>query len=262
MEKQSKIGILQYIAKSDAKGCKFEDEPDTWYNPVDDKAKAMIKDEYKGKRVEIMLADGEQTKFKSMVVLESIPDGMIEVKQETIVQTPKEAEEPDPELLEEDEQIYHEYTEDEEDYILDCGPNTERYTKAVYKEMERTKLDTAKKGSMNLTYASWSEAWGALKRLHPTANFKVHENKEGLPYFCSELPSMGGFVKVTVVVLDVGHTVHLPIMDHSNKSIMKDKMTTFDVNKSIQRALAKAIALHGIGLYVFKGEDYPVDTKK
>lgn len=125
--------------------------------------------------------------------------------------------------------------------------------------MEKTKLETAKKGPMKLTYASWAEVWGALKRAHPTSTFDVHENKNGLPYFMGEEAMMGAFVKVSVTVMGLTHTVHLPVMDHSNKSITKDKMTTFDVNKNIQRALAKAIALHGMGLYVFKGEDYPAE---
>ena len=117
--------------------------------------------------------------------------------------------------------------------------------------------------SMNLTYASWAEAWGALKRLHPTAQAHVHENNEGLPVFYNkDLPGMGAFVKVTVKVKGLEHTVHLPVMDHSNKSIAVGTMTTFDINKNIQRALAKAIALHGMGLYVFKGEDYPTDPAK
>jgi len=131
-----------------------------------------------------------------------------------------------------------------------------RYTKEVYAAMDNTKLETAKKGTMGLTYASWSEAWGALKRLHPTATFEVHENVFGLPYFMGEGASMGAFVKVSVTVMGLTHTVHLPVMDHSNKSIKKDAMTSFDVNKNIQRALVKGISLHGLGLYVFKGKEF------
>ena len=97
---------------------------------------------------------------------------------------------------------------------------------------------------------------GALKRLHPTANFKVHEN-EGMPMFYNkELPMMGAFVKVTVTIMGLDHTVHLPVMNHSNKSLKMAEMSTFDVNKNIQRALVKAIAYHGLGLYVFKGEEF------
>lgn len=138
----------------------------------------------------------------------------------------------------------------------------QEYNSQIFRNLRDLELETAKKGPHKLTYVSWAEAWSALKSKHPTSNFLVHENETGMPLFYdSNNPDMGGFVKVTVTVLDVSHTVHLPIMDYSNKSIPVNKITTFDVNKNIQRALTKAIALHGVGLYVFKGEDYPEDKK-
>lgn len=284
MSKKSKIGILKYIAGTGAKGVKFEDQPETWYNPATDEAKEQVKSEYKGKKVEIMLADGKKTEFTSMVLLETdeeetgeqpiVVEEVIEENPTTKKEEPAEEEKgPQPPPKEEamrktaitDECIYG--RSPLQGLIEDLATiETGRlYTHKVYSDMEKTKLDTAKKGTLKLTYASWSEAWGALKRLHPTSTFKVHENKEEMPVFYDkDKPAMGAFVKVSVKVMGLTHTVHLPVMDHANKSLSVGSMSTFDINKNIQRALAKAIALHGMGLYVFKGEDYPEDkpTKK
>jgi len=273
MEKKSKIGVLRYVAGTGAKGIKFEDEPETWYNPATDEAKEQVKQDYKGKQVEIMLVDGKKTEFSSMVLLEK-QDQEAEEKEEVIVETeqveetqeqPKEEKAPEKPAETKKETISKKTSKDQEEEenplkeLFQAMKGLE-YTQAVYKEMESTKLETAQKGPHKLTYASWAEAWGSLKRIHPTATFKVYENEDGVPaFFNKELPSMGAFVKVSVSVLGLAHTVHLPVMDHSNKSIPLERMTTFDINKNIQRALAKAIALHGMGLYVFKGEDFPED---
>lgn len=229
-----KIGILKYIAAGGAKGVIFEDQPKVWYNPTQS-AKEQVKTEYKGKQVKVQLVDGK-TEFTSMTLLETKTE-QPKVQEESIGETVK------------NEEPAH------------SVPETGGYTQRVYHNLEKTKLETAKKGGLNLTYASWAESWGSLKRAHPTSTFEVHENKNGLPYFMGEEPKMGAFVKVSVTVLGITHTVHLPVMNHMNKSIMKEEMTTFDVNKNIQRALAKGIALHGLGLYVFRGEDYPEEQK-
>jgi len=282
MKKNSKIGILKYIAATGARGVKFEDQPETWYNPANDEAKEMVKDEYKGKQVEIILAEGKKTEFTCMVVLETMKKAVKKLekamKEDTteasVVEEEVILDQEEPEPKEEEKVPQTPPKEEEIDHALIYGESPIRgllnkirndvmarqYTKEVYKEMEQTKLETEQKGPHKLTYASWAEAWGALKRAHPTAIFEVHENKNGLPYFMGEEAAMGAFVKVSVTVMGLTHTVHLPVMNHMNQSIKKDAMTTFDVNKNIQRALAKAIALHGIGLYVFKGEDYPEDT--
>ena len=269
-EPKNKIGVLKYIASSGAKGVKFEDQPETWYNPANEEAKAQVKDEYKGKKVGIVMAPGKATDFVSMVLVNddvpNTPEQEVEVEevkeQEKEVSKPAakpKAKEEKPEEVVIDNIGPGPETKEEDpcgDFMgLLNSMRTSKYTKEIYQEMATTKLETAQKGPMKLTYASWAEAWGVLKGLHPTANFKVHENKEGLPYFMSDLPMMGAFVKVTVKVEGLEHTVHLPVMDHSNKSITKDKMTTFDVNKNIQRALVKCIGMHGLGLYVYKGED-------
>jgi len=111
---------------------------------------------------------------------------------------------------------------------------------------------TETKGKFN--YLSWAWAWGELKKVHPTATYKVYETLEGCIYFTD---SRTAWVKVGVTVNELEHIEYLPIMDFQNKSMPLDKITSFDANKSIQRALTKAIARHGLGLYIYAGEDLP-----
>lgn len=112
---------------------------------------------------------------------------------------------------------------------------------------------------MGLTYLSWPWAWGELKKADVNANYVVYENPEGWIYFTD---GKTAWVKVGVTAFGIEHIEILPIMDHQNRSIPADKITSFDVNKSIQRCLTKAIARHGIGLYIYAGEDLPSDPNE
>lgn len=110
-----------------------------------------------------------------------------------------------------------------------------------------------------LTYLSWPWAWGELKKRHPDATYKVYENIEEWNYFTDGRTC---WVKVGVTVNGIEHVEQLPVMDFKNKSIPLERVTSFDVNKSIQRALTKAIARHGLGLYIYAGEDLPEDVQQ
>lgn len=114
-----------------------------------------------------------------------------------------------------------------------------------------------------LTYLSWAWAWGELKKRYPLSFYTVYENSDGWNYFTDGKTC---WVKTGVTVVDgdmsVEHIEYLPVMDFKNKSISADAVTSFDVNKTIQRSLTKAVARHGLGLYVYAGEDLPEDEKK
>ena len=109
-----------------------------------------------------------------------------------------------------------------------------------------------------LSYLSWAYAWAEVKKKHPDANYTVYENKDGWNYFTD---GRTGWVKTGVTVNGIEHIEYLPIMDFRNKSIPVDNITSFDVNKSIQRSLTKACARHGLGLYIYAGEDLPEDSE-
>lgn len=114
-----------------------------------------------------------------------------------------------------------------------------------------------------LTYLSWAWAWGEIKKKHPAANYKVYETETGINYWND---GRTAWVKTGVIVNDIEHIEYLPIMDYKNKSILLENITSFDVNKAIQRSLTKAVARHGLGLYIYAGEDLPEgeepETKK
>ena len=103
-----------------------------------------------------------------------------------------------------------------------------------------------------LTYLSWAWAWAEALKADPKANFKVEMQPHGGP-----LMQIGDtfMVWVTVTMFDKPMTCMLPVLDYRNKPMSAP--TSFDVNTSIMRCLVKAIAMHGLGLYIYAGEDLP-----
>jgi hypothetical protein len=108
-----------------------------------------------------------------------------------------------------------------------------------------------KKGRFD--YLSWAYAWAIIKDKYPDANRKVYESDHtGLNYFTD---GNTAYVKVGVTIGGVEHIDYLPIMNHQNRSIKVESVTSFDVNKAIQRSMVKAIGMHGLGLSLWAGED-------
>ena len=122
---------------------------------------------------------------------------------------------------------------------------------------------TEKKGKFN--YLSWAHAVRELLKACPSATWEVHlfDNSDGTkqPYMKN---GTGAYVQVSVDVDSVIRSQIHPVLDHRNNPI--ENPNAFQINTSIQRCLAKAIALHGLGLYIFAGEDLPeadpLDDKK
>ena len=149
-----------------------------------------------------------------------------------------------------------------------------------------------KKG--DLSYLSWAWAWQEIKKRHSSIQYEVVKNESGLPFFKSE---EGYIVYTKVTIDDITHEMWLPVMDGTNKA-MKDKRytykvqkkkwstqynkyvrtkdsegnylfeereveaaTMFDINTTIMRCLVKNIAMHGLGLYIYAGEDIPSAEK-
>jgi len=106
-----------------------------------------------------------------------------------------------------------------------------------------------------LDYISWANAWAVLKAHYPDAQRKVYEcDQTGFNYFTDGRTC---WVKVGITVNDLEHIDFLPVMDFRNNAIGVDKVTSMDVNKTIQRSTAKAIAMHGLGIFLWTGEDIP-----
>ena len=103
-----------------------------------------------------------------------------------------------------------------------------------------------------LSYLSW--AWQILKKHYPASTYEIYEDAQGRNFHTDGRTC---WVKTGVTVEGIEHIEYLPVMDFRNASILLDKVTSFDVNKAIQRSLTKAVARHGLGLYIYAGEDLP-----
>lgn len=113
---------------------------------------------------------------------------------------------------------------------------------------------TEKKG--NLTYLSWAFAWAEFKKLYPDAAYKV-DQFDGA--FCSGNEKTGYMVRTEVTAGEQTYEMWLPVMDMRNNAILSPKMT--EINKSIMRCLTKNLAMFGLGLYIYAGEDIPESPK-
>ena len=109
-----------------------------------------------------------------------------------------------------------------------------------------------KKGGLN--YLSWAWSWSEVKKACPDANYTIYENLDGLFYHND---GKTAWVKTGVTIEGVEHIEYLPIMNFSNKSVNLENITSIDVNKAIQRSITKASARHGLGIYIYAGEDLP-----
>jgi hypothetical protein len=120
----------------------------------------------------------------------------------------------------------------------------------------------------DLSYLSWAWAWSEVKRACPDARYKMGETEydEALGFMCH----------TTVTIEDETLEMWLPVMDGANKSMKKtsytystrfgektvEAATTFDINKTMMRCLVKNLAMFGLGLYIFAGEDLPEDISE
>lgn len=127
--------------------------------------------------------------------------------------------------------------------------------KNYFTELSKIDLSGKVEKKLGLSYLSWAFAWGELKKNHPTATSKVYETENGCNYFND---GKTAWVKVSVTVEGIEHIEYLPVLSKKqNESLALDQVTSFHVNTSIQRAITKAIARHGLGLYIYAGEDLP-----
>ena len=109
-----------------------------------------------------------------------------------------------------------------------------------------------------LDYLSWAWAWGEVKKLHPDATYTIYEAANGCFYHTDGKTC---WVKTGVTINGIEHIEYLPVMNNRNQSINLEQITSFDVNKAIQRSITKACARHGLGLYIYAGEDLPDDDE-
>lgn len=109
-----------------------------------------------------------------------------------------------------------------------------------------------------LTYLSWAWAWQMVKLNFPDSTYKIYKNEQGWNYHTD---GRTAWVETGVTINGIEHIEMLPVMDYKNKSIPLENITSFDVNKAIQRSLTKSAGRHGLGLYIYAGSDLPESEK-
>ena len=140
----------------------------------------------------------------------------------------------------------------------------------VIKKLRSLDVSSKTEKKQKLTYLSWTWAWDEVLKNYPTATYKVVKQDNGLPYLYDENTGYMVFTELTIEGLT--HEMWLPVMDGANKA-MKSKSysyetrysgkktveaaSMFDINKTIMRCLVKNIAMFGLGLYIYAGEDLP-----
>lgn len=130
--------------------------------------------------------------------------------------------------------------------------------KSVFQTLDDINVNEHTEKKNGLTYLSWAWAWAEVKKNFPDATYKIYENEKGWNYFTD---GRTAWVKTGVTIEGIENIEYLPVMDYRNRSIPLEQITSFDVNKSIQRSLTKACARHGLGLYVYQNEDLPEVTQ-
>ena len=130
-------------------------------------------------------------------------------------------------------------------------------TKSAFEQLYEVNVNEHIEKKNGLSYLSWAWAWGEIKKAFPDATYTVYERETQygpVNYFTDGRTC---WVKTGLTINGLEHIEMLPVMDFRNQAIMLDKLTSTDVNKAIQRSLTKAAARHGLGLYIYAGEDLP-----
>jgi len=139
----------------------------------------------------------------------------------------------------------------------------EKSTKTTFEKLSAINVNDRVEKKNGLTYLSWAWAWSEVKKACPDATYRIKE---------TDYDEQLGFMCHTEVSID-GETLEmwLPVMDGANKSMKKeaytyttrygeksvDAATSFDINKTLMRCLVKNLAMFGLGIYIFAGEDLP-----
>src|SRR5690606_27903565 len=139
-----------------------------------------------------------------------------------------------------------------------------------FEELYKINVNENVEKKNGLSYLSWAWAWAEFKKACPDAQYTIRQFDNGLPYVHD--PNTGYMVFTSVTAGGITHDMWLPVMDGANKSmkstpytyntkykkdLVVDAATMFDINKTIMRCLVKNLAMFGLGLYIFAGEDLP-----
>lgn len=149
----------------------------------------------------------------------------------------------------------------------------------MFEELSKINVNDKVEKKNGLSYLSWTYAWSKIKEKCPNATYEIKKYENNLPYVYDE--NTGYMVFTTMTINDISHEMWLPVMDGNNKAMLNqpytykvkeyadgqatgnyidkrvEKATMFDINKTIMRCLVKNMAMFGLGIYLYSGEDYP-----
>ena len=134
----------------------------------------------------------------------------------------------------------------------------------VFETLNKIDVSNKIKTKNNLKYLSWASAWAEVKKVFPDATYQIIPqimDERGNTRFWHD-DGKTGWVEVAVTINGIELTEILAIMDFKNKSIAAEDITSVDANTSMKRCLVKACAMHGLGMYIYEGEDIPEETSK
>lgn len=131
-----------------------------------------------------------------------------------------------------------------------------------FDKLNQTNVNDHTEQKNGLTYLSWAWAWAELKKACPDVTYTVYERQTEYGPCNYFTDGRTCWVKTGVTMGDLEYIEMLPVMDFKNRSIPYENVTSMDVNKAIQRSLTKAAARHGLGLYIYAGEDLPEESEE
>jgi hypothetical protein len=152
--------------------------------------------------------------------------------------------------------------------------------KMVFASLNALNVNDHTEKKNGLTYLSWAWAWQEVKKMFPDAEYKIYKDEQNHPYI--EDPDFGLMCFTSVTINGQTHEMWLPVMDGANKAMRRtpytyktwdrynnkwketgvSAATMFDINKTIMRCLVKNLAMFGLGLYIYAGEDLPADEQQ
>lgn len=153
----------------------------------------------------------------------------------------------------------------------------------TFKKLNAINVNENTEKKNGLTYLSWAWAWAELKKVYPDATYQIRQF-DGNPYLYDS--NLGYMVMTEMTVEGITHEMWLPVMDGANKAMKAEPYTyevkeysygkwtgnyvekevapatMFDINTAIMRCLTKNIAMFGLGLYIYAGEDLPEESEE
>ena len=131
--------------------------------------------------------------------------------------------------------------------------------KSVFQTLEEVDITEHIKKKQSILYLPWSKAWMIVKQKYPHARFEIHKTEDGCLYWND---GRTAWVEVSMTIDGWTETEQLAVMDYKNQSIPLEKLTSADVGKSIKRCLVKCLALFGLGLSLWTGEELSSAAKQ